>query len=244
MFLKQILLFGVLCSCTACFQIQSGKPFKRIAPGSWRAVFVVGASDEKLEPQKAVIDVLVEGSDQGQAAIKIHFQNGDERFSADSLRFLNDTVWVFFKGKDTYLKALYEIGLMKGELYRLSDNSPLGLAFDAQHGQFQRFPDLRIKPEFSFSGTWDVDLAQANDSTGQKGQLLLKHEGNKAQGKWIFQDDSLAVAGTVQGAQLLLSGFDGRHAVFIKAKAQGEKEIRSAGVYWDGYSFGAEASKR
>jgi hypothetical protein len=244
MFLKQTLLFLVLCSCTACFQIQSGKPFKRIAPGAWRAVFLVGASGENLEQQKAAIDVWVEGSDEGQAAIKMYFKNGDQQFAADSLRFLNDTIWVFFKNQDSYLKGIYEIGLMKGELYRLSDNSPLGLAFDAQHGQFQRFPDLRIKPDFELSGSWDFSLAQANDSTEQKGLLVLQHKGNKAQGQWIFQEDTLSLAGTVQGPQILLSGFDGRHAVFIKAKVQGEKEIRSAAVYWDGYSFGAEASKR
>jgi hypothetical protein len=207
-----------------CFGIQTGKPFEHIAPGDWRGTFVVDAAGKERIPAMFHVHSDTKGKPQ-----KIEFRDGEHKIASDSLRFVGDTVWIYFHSPKTHLRLIYEVNIMEGFLYDETEKQ-YPVKFQSQSGAFPRFPDVRRPPIADISGSWKALVASANDSSTFETTLQFSAKGNDISLLLPLADKdssltastraggAFALAGAIQENKIHASGFDGRHVCYFSAE--------------------------
>lgn len=208
-------------SVVACFDIQKGKEFKHVAPGAWRGVFVVDTSSTKYR-----IPVLFNvNSDEAGKPQQATFTNGNFQIATDSMRFWGDTAYFYFNSNQTYLRVVYEVGFMNGFLFDQT-NAQYPIIFQAQHGAFPRFPDIRRQPSRDIDGKWSLELVEelgdsvANHTAAIKIMLGQPNTPTETRTTAILEmpnAPAIELEGESQGSEIYLSGFDGKRAVLFTA---------------------------
>lgn len=203
-----------------CWGIQTGKPLNNIAPGEWRGVFMLDEQHKDRVP--LVFQVLTNDSNK---TVGLAFKNGSQVIQSDSLRFWGDTLFVYFRQQQTYMKLIYEVNLMEGWLYT-SNEAEYPLEFQAQSGRFPRFPDVRRTPIHDINGQWSVLMEGAADSL-QTVVLDINTKGNYAEANLKMNDgQSFVLEGSIQGDQIYMSGFDGKNVLMLSALATNPKSLQ------------------
>ena len=225
----------------SCWNIEpSAESFKRLAPGPWRAIFILGEGETE-DLVQANLDMFVEQVEGSEP--EFYFFSGLDTLRPSRLRYLNDTIWAEFDEHKTVLRINYEIELMKGGLYEAETGKPKNLLFSAHRGYMKRFPDLGKEPVGNLSGLWRLS-GQSRGGEQGNWDLFIEAEGTKLRGYWADEKAKIPLAGTIQGGQILLSGFDGGQAVLLKAKTKDAQRIEAGALYLNRQTWAFEGEPR
>lgn len=221
-------LFVILCSQISCLGIEKGKAFEHVAPGNWRGVFVV-------ESEKIPVTFDINSTDAGKPTDFVFF-NGEQQLKSDQLKFWGDTVYVYFNKQQSHLRLTYEVNLMEGHWFDETGQS-YPIAFIAQNAITHRFPDVRTTPTENITGTWTVKAIVDQDSTLNT-QLRIATDQNKATGTLFLQPNiSIPLEGTVQGAKVYLSGFNGKHICMFSASIADKNALHQGKLFINNQSM-------
>lgn len=223
-----LLLFGIFLS--GCVSIEN--KYSALPPGIWRATLRL---DQNL-PDAAE---LVESSKENMNFIELPFNfeikynedqsfyleliNGTERIKVDDISYgidkktAKDTVIINFPIYDTYIKAIYEEGIMEGNWY-VNYKENYAIPFKAYHGQDNRFPISNADPNAAVAGRWETSFDyNKSDPWPAIGEFEL--EGKKLTGTFRTETgDFRYLEGINYGDKVSLSCFDGSHAFLFESK--------------------------
>jgi thiol-disulfide isomerase/thioredoxin len=160
---------------------------------------------------------------------KFWVHNGAERIEADLVEVKDDSLIVQLAVFNTVLKALF-----------LSDSTLKGAYFDYSRENYSiplvgskgtpRFPQLD-SARVSLAGRWAVGFSPGTDD-GYPAVGEFKQNGNYVEGTFLTTTgDFRFLEGTVSGDSVLLSAFDGAHALLFKARIAGDSIF---GGFWSG----------
>ena len=230
-FMKSFLfLLSLLSLCllsASCWDIQKGKSFEHIAPEHWRGVFVfdqeapaklMKVKKDSVRAERVPVSFFVDSDERGvPRALK--FFNGQDTTVSDSLRFFGDTLFVYFNAQETYMRLVYEVNLMEGQLFDKNENN-YPIRFQAQAGKYPRYPDIRRTPTADVSGNWSAEVADIGTDSFATVPMLFKADKNAVSVAITAAGfiPALFLEGTIQGKQLYLSGFDGKIAAQLVAE--------------------------
>lgn len=229
--IQHLLIFLALTiSFSSC--IETNKPFSKLPPGLWRGVLKLEAGTDVVAVEEEVGTAV-----QNEADLPFHFNvvyddpntfrieimNGEEKIDVSDIIYgldrktAKDTLIINFPVYDTYIKALYEEGIIEGDWY-VNYKPGYSIPFKAYHAVGDRFKDLKKTPTADLTGKWETTF-----EAGKKDEYpaigMFEQNGNKITGTFKTETgDYRFLEGTVQGNKLYLSTFDGAHAFLFTGK--------------------------
>ena len=224
---------------SGCLEVDN--PFTGLPPGPWRAVLDLSPQPIASNPQgKPLPDngnfgfqEVTEGELPFNFEIKyenekdyyIEITNGAEHIRVDDIfvgrdrSTAKDTVVISFPVYDSYIRAIFEEGVMEGE-WVLNNKPDYRVHFVARHGQNHRFTTLRKPPVMDLSGRWEATFGIGSEEE-YKAIAEFQQQGNHLLGTFLTETgDYRYLEGTVQANKLYLSTFDGAHAFLFEGKIQ------------------------
>ena len=204
--IKGIFYVACFCMLCACWDIQQGQPLHFVASGNWKGDF-------NLKDQSVPILFEVSSSED---SIEFSFINGASTIRPESFSRLGDTVYLGFDGGMTTLKLVGNVDRMDGFLLDKTQGE-YPIAFAAQNGNFQRFPNIRKKPVMNLTGEWALNISIDGDSMQAASIRFVANE-NDLEALLQWGKQTIALAGTVQNDVLYLSSYDGATVYFFNAK--------------------------
>lgn len=255
--LPLLTLVGILMVSHFSSCLVFNEPYTAVAPGLWRATFILddkqmlkNMADKGRDENIALKDKAISESELPfQFEIKytdeqkfyIELINGADRFRIDSIRIgrdpqtAKDTLFAVIPEYDTYLKAIYEGGLMEGH-WVVAGKKNYRIPFIAKHGEHYRFSTLKKTPTANISGTWQTKFFDNSDTTDAVGEFTQKD--NYLTGTFRTETgDYRFLEGTVQADKLYLSCFDGAHAFLFTGKILPDGSI--TGSFRSGHQYRA-----
>jgi thiol-disulfide isomerase/thioredoxin len=232
--------------------ISTNQSFSALAPGKWRGVLYLDGYSRglgtKKEPAKGFssaseselpfnFDIVYDTPE------KFHFElfNGAEKITVDSIIIgrdrstAHDTIMAFFPEYGSYIKAVFNAGVMDGEWVVPTKNN-YRIPFQARHGQGFRFTDLKKTPAATLTGKWETVFMDDQDTTKAIGEF--QQTDNYLTGTFQTESgDYRFLEGTIQGNKLYLSCFDGAHAFLFEGKLNDENSI--TGIFLSGKTYRA-----
>jgi hypothetical protein len=230
----RIIIFCILSITllTSCFDIQLGEPIQGIAPGTWRAVFIL---DDQSVP------IVLEISNNKDKSLDLVFKTGKQELKADAVRLWGDTLFADFKKTNTQLKVIYQVDQMDGFLYD-NTGSEYPVRFTAKNAIMHRFPNAKKTPTSNLTGDWKISANSTQDSI-LTGSVRFMAKDNYLEATLLLEGKkSILLEGTVQGSKLYLSGFDGKTACILSATIKNSKSLVQGSLKLNNSSFFWEAS--
>lgn len=222
---------------SGCFVIDN--QYDSIAPGSWRAELELAPRqfmqqdgdrdrDEEIvrdvnEISEEVLPFVFEVIYKNEKDIFIEILNGDERIRLEDITIGRDratgkdTLLVAFPVYESYIRGVFEEGVMNGE-FVATNRKNYRIPFRARQGKNHRFTTMQEKPIMDISGRWEATFGLDSDDPYQAiGEFT--QQGNRLLGTFVTETgDYRFLEGTVQGNKLYLSCFDGAHAFLFSGK--------------------------
>jgi hypothetical protein len=225
----------IACLLSSCWSIQKGEAIEGVAPGIWRGVF-------KLGRQNVPVLYQVNNSNNEQP-LELAFDTGKQQLVSDTAYLFGDTLFAYFNQAQTYLKVVYQIDQMNGYLYD-KKNEFYPIEFGGIKGPRHRFPNIREQPLVELTGEWAMTATIAKDSstsiklklTADKNDVIGSLERDNGKRYWV--------EGTVQGARLYLSGFDGEHVVWLSGTIKDNQHLEEGSFNVNEESFFWEATRK
>lgn len=231
------LVFSIITICllSSCWNIKKGEPIEGVAPGTWRAIF-------KLGRQNVPILYEVKNSN-NEKPLQLSFNTGEQKVISDTAYLFGDTLFAHFEKAQTKLKVVYQIDQMNGYLYD-QKRQFYPIEFSGIKGPRHRFPNIRSKPIIELTGEWSM-IANVKEDSSTTATLRLIAMDNKVAGT-IYRKNgqSYPLEGTVQGAKLYLSGFDGKHVVWINANIKDNQHLDEGSFRVNEESFFWKATRK
>lgn len=161
--------------------------------------------------------------------------NGVEKMKVDNIIYKGDSVFINMPFFESSFKAKVSGGKWKGLWTRGSTSSDISLPFEAIPNK-NRFELLHGKASSNVSGRWKIIFAtDRSKEEASVGEFMQK--GNKLTGSILTPSgDYRYLEGIVSGNELVLSGFDGIHALLFKAELGKDHNITN-GVFYSGAKF-------
>jgi thiol-disulfide isomerase/thioredoxin len=204
--IRTALIFG---PCLAMLMSCEQKDNILIREGAWRGEFLF---PENKVPFTFEVSRDIAGS------VKVDFINGKEHATYTGVKMKGDSVMISLDLYDSYLIAHSDSQYLTG-YYRRNNSSTRPVPFEARYGEAHRFETTGDKTSFDISGTWDVEIANANDSTVDHTVGLFTQNDRQLTGTIMTTTgDYRYLAGEIDGNQILLSGFSGAAPRLIKAR--------------------------
>lgn len=244
---KLLLLVLIAISVSACVTINN--EFEGLPPGIWRANLIIDSNltgaglieESKSNFEYTELPFNFEVKYITQDSFIIELINGEERILVSDIiigldrETAKDTVIINFPVYDTYIKAIYEEGIMEGDWYvNYKDN--YSIPFKAQHGSDVRFKRSSNDYEEYIDGTWAVSFDYDKDSpypaTGQFNMDSL----HSVTGTFKTETgDYRYLEGIVDGNKMKLSVFDGSHAFLFESKLLEDSTM--VGTFYSGKHY-------
>ncbi len=240
-----LLCFVILCSIPACLVVDN--QFTGLAPGIWRGVLEIEpkfiSSNPKGQPLPEKMNIQFEEVADGELPFQfeviyendndfyINVINGEERIKVDQSDIKvgidrqtgKDTVWIDFPIYESYIKGIFEGGLIDGE-WVVKNRKNYSIPFKGHHSQDYRFTNLRKKPKLDMTGKWEVYFGEGEDTDAAIGEFV--QEGNELRGTFLTETgDYRFLEGTVQANKFYLSCFDGSHAFLFEGKINEDETL-------------------
>ena len=223
-------LLALTISFTSC--IETNQSFTKLPPGLWRGVLKLEAGTNIVAVEEEVGTAVKNDGDlpfqfnvvyDDPNTFHIEIMNGAERIDVSDIIYgldrktAKDTLIINFPVFDTYIKALYEEGIIEGDWF-VNYKPGYSIPFKAYHGVGDRFRDLKKAPTTDLTGKWETTFEPGNkDEYPAIG--LFEQEGNKITGTFKTETgDYRFLEGTVQDNKLYMSTFDGAHAFLFTGK--------------------------
>ena len=219
--------------CQSC--VEAINNHQKLPPGIYRAAFnlndpTIGSAAEEIitklnivEPGELPFNFEVnyeEGSDEN---FSITLHNADERLLVTDIGYgkdratNRDTVLIKFPVYDTYIRAIYNEGVLEGK-WVVNYRENYSIPFVAYHGQDYRFTNITKENKFDISGKWKCTFTEDDGSE----ELMIgdfQQEGNKLTGTFKTETgDYRFLEGNIIDNKFYLSVFDGSHAFLFEGK--------------------------
>lgn len=212
--------------------IETNEPFSKLPPGLWRGVLKLEAGTDVVAVEEEVGTAVQNDSDlpfqfevvyDDPNSFHLEIINGEERIDVSDIIYgldrktAKDTLIISFPVFDTYIKALYEEGIIEGD-WHVNYKPGYSIPFKAYHANGDRFKDLKKTPTADLTGKWETAF-----EPGQEDEYpaigLFNQIGNRITGTFKTETgDYRYLDGTVQGNKLYMSTFDGAHAFLFTGK--------------------------
>lgn len=252
----RIVFFGFLTIMTVFGCISPNSTFEKIPPGIWRGALLLDrAPVSKYGDDRDIVKKFdydselpfnfeVVYDDASNFHVVIH--NDTERIKVTDITFgrdkatAKDTVIIKFPIYDSYIKAIYEDGVMEGDwVVNYRDN--YSIPFKAVHGVADRFSMVDNEDTLNVDGKWMCTFDIGAESE-YKAVGVFKQKGKKVAGTFLTETgDFRFLEGIVYKKKLYLSAFDGSHAYMFLGKVMEDGTLtgtfRSGSQYttnWEG----------
>ncbi len=245
-FLITLGCFSAFCLLNSCISVD--KPYKKLAPGIWRATLKIDnkpVDTEFREPTlesigKLQMKSITEGELPFIFEVKysnpdsfyIVFYNATEEIVIGDIAFgrnkktAYDTIRIDFPIYDSYISANIVGPVMEGFWvvnYKRDKNGIYKIPFKAEFGKDERFADLRLAPSTDVTGNWKIQFI---DQEPYPGIMELEQNGNKLYGTIRTETgDYRYLEGLIQDKKIYLSVFDGSHAFLIEGQLLNDQEM-------------------
>ncbi|MGH1338017.1 MAG: hypothetical protein ACRBFS_17985 [Aureispira sp.] len=230
------LIFSIIAACllSSCWSIKKGEGVEGVAPGIWRGVFKLGRQN---------VPVLYEvKNSNNQEPLQLSFSTGEQILVSDTAYLFGDTLVAQFASTQTRLQVVYQIDQMNGYLYD-EQSKIYPIEFSGIKGPRHRFPDIREQPSIELTGEWRV-LANIDEDSSTTATLWLTAVDNNVSGTIQRENGQRhPVEGTVQGSKLYLSGFDGKHVLWLNASIKDNQHLEEGSFRINQESFFWEATR-
>lgn len=228
--LTYILLLSI--AFTSC--IETNEKFSKLPPGIWRGVLKLDPGVDMVAVEEEVGTALQNDSDlpfnfevvyddTDANTFRINIINGEEIIEVSDIIYgldrktAKDTIVINFPVFDTYIKALYEEGIIEGDWY-VNYKDGYSIPFKAYHANGDRFTDIHKAPTTDLSGKWQVAFEEGTEDEYPAIALFEQKDGKLTGTFKTETGDYRYLEGTVQGNKLYLSTFDGAHAFLFTGK--------------------------
>ena len=229
---------------TSCISVNN--EFEGIPPGKWRAYFKIydneleNANLAKADMKYKELPFNFEVKQDTEGNPFIELMNGDERIVLKDLSIgidrstAKDTITIDFPVYQSYIKAIYEDGIMEGNWY-VKYKEGYSIPFVAKHGDTNRFKQSHQAPATDLTGKWkttfDFDKEEPYMAVAE-----LVQNGSKLTGTFLTETgDYRFLEGIVQGKKMYLSVFDGAHAFLFEALIEDDNSL--VGVFKSGKHY-------
>lgn len=226
--------------CQSC--VEAINNHQKLPPGIYRAVFnlndpTIESAAEEINTKLNIVEpgelpfnfevIYEEGSNED---FKIVLYNDDERLDVTDIRYgkdratNRDTVLIKFPVYDTYIKAIYNEGVLEGDWF-VNYRENYSIPFVAYHGQNYRFTNITKTNQYDISGKWKCKLV---DDDGSEEFIIgnFVQNGNKLTGTFKTETgDYRFLEGDIIDNKFYLSVFDGSHAFLFEGKILDEGKI-------------------
>ncbi len=236
-YLTSLLVITGLLSC-----VEFPNSFSKVPPGPWKAVLKLDDDAVSLTTKVEEVEYKKEFDYSGELPFLfdvvytseqdfyIEIINGEERIKVTDIRFgrdlktAKDTITINFPVYDSYIKGLYEDGVIEGNWY-VNYKTNYAIPFIARHGRNQRFESFGKTPDIDLSGNWAATFEPGTENSYPAiGEFYQK--GNKISGTFLTETgDYRFLDGIVRGNKAFLSCFDGSHAFLFEAKQLEDKSL-------------------
>jgi thiol-disulfide isomerase/thioredoxin len=226
-YLVFLLSFSFFSSC-----VEPNQTFHSIPPGIWRGVLLLDRTPiMKYGDDRDIVKKFDVESElpfnfeviyDNDSTFHIVIHNDTERIKVTDIKFgrdkstAKDTVIINFPIYDTYIKAIYEDGVMEGD-WIVNYKENYRIPFKAVHGISDRFENLGTK-EDKLSGKWESTFEiDTKDEYKAIGDFVQK--GDIVTGTFLTETgDYRFLEGKLIKNKFYLSTFDGAHAFLFLGK--------------------------
>ncbi|MBK9736791.1 MAG: TlpA family protein disulfide reductase [Saprospiraceae bacterium] len=251
-------LFYVLPVLFFCGCVAPNATFEKIPPGIWRATLLLDRQPSmKYGDDRDIVKKFDNDSelpfnfeviydDSSNFHIVIH--NAEERIEVRDIDFgrdkatAKDTVYIRFPVYDTYIKAIYEDGVMEGE-WIVNYKKNYKIPFKAVHGVTDRFTKVDNKIPSDISGKWacTFEIGTEDEYTAVG---IFNQNGHKITGTFLTETgDYRYLEGMMYDKKMYLSTFDGAHAFQFLGKILEDGSITGTFRSGSQYTTNWEARK-
>ncbi|MBK9150977.1 MAG: TlpA family protein disulfide reductase [Saprospiraceae bacterium] len=253
---RWLFCFSILLQWSSCVRPVSS--FEKLPPGKWRAVLLLDrAPVQKYGDDRDVVKKFDFDSElpfnfevvypEGDSMFQIVIYNAEEKIVVDDIEFgrdfatAKDTVLIHFPVFDSYIKAIYEDGVMEGE-WVVNYRENYRIPFKAVHGQDFRFSNNSGASAMNVSGKWATVFSEGKeDAYKAVGEFV--QQGDEVTGTFLTETgDFRYLEGQVIGKKLYLSVFDGAHAWLFIAKMMEDGTL--SGIYRSGSHYTTDWNAR
>jgi thiol-disulfide isomerase/thioredoxin len=220
-----------------------------LPPGNWRAALYLNgtslpiATDDETNQINDIEGELPFNFEVvyiDENSFKINIINGDEVIEITDIEYgldratAKDTIVINFAEFDTYIKAIYEEGIMEGDWY-VNYKENYKIPFKAYHGHKNRFPLKNEKPLFDINGNWATLFEfGTEDEYPAIGQFIQKDQ--HLSGTFTTETgDYRYLDGIIYDDKIKLSTFDGSHAFLFEGKVVNNDSI--IGIFKSGKHY-------
>jgi len=230
---KYILGLLLCIGISSCVEIPN--QFSKLPPGSWKGVLKLDHEAVSLTKKVEEVEYKKEFDYSGELPFLfevvytskeefyVEIINGKERIKVTDIHFgtdlktAKDTIILNFPVYDSYIKGLYEDGVIEGNWY-VNYKEDYAIPFIARHGKNKRFESFGKSATSDLSGNWKVTFEPGTeDAYPAIGEFVQK--GNLLSGTFLTETgDYRYLDGIVRNNKAYLSCFDGSHAFLFEAK--------------------------
>ena len=198
-----LLLIGI----SGCLVVDN--EYDSIAPGPWRAELELvprqlaaeALNDDKRDKDQKIsreVEDLSEGilpfvfevRYKDETKVYIEILNGEERIRVEDVTIGRDratgkdTLLINFPVYESYIRGVFEQGVMNGEFVATNRGSNYRIPFSARQGKNYRFTTLRKAPKINVSGRWETTFGVDSDAPYQAiGEF--SQQGNRLLGTFV-----------------------------------------------------------
>lgn len=241
-----LFILGVIClnSCVA-----PNQTFHSIPPGIWRGVLLLDRTPVmKYGDDRDIVKKFDTESElpfnfeviyDTDSTFHIVIHNDTERIKVTDISFgrdkstAKDTVIIKFPIYDTYIRAIYEDGVMEGDwIVNYKDN--YRIPFKAVHGVADRFENLGTK-EDKLTGKWESTF-EIGTPDEYKAIADFQQKDDRVSGTFLTETgDYRFLEGKLIKNKFYLSAFDGAHAFLFLGKIMDDGSI--SGTFRSGSQY-------
>ena len=241
-----LLIISMQFSC-----VRPSRTFDELPPGIWRAILMLDRQPvQKYGDDRDIVKKFDFDSelpfnfevvyDHPDSNFHIIIHNADERIKVDDIRFgrdlatAKDTIEIRFPVYDSYIRAIYEDGVMEGE-WVVNYRENYKIPFKAVFGQSHRFTNVANENTSDVSGKWAAVFSEGTEDA-YPAIAEFEQKGNLVTGTFMTETgDFRYLDGQIIGTKLYLSVFDGSHAWLFIARINPDGTL--SGVYRSGSHY-------
>lgn len=201
--------------------------------GSWRAALVPDSTRQDMEIP-FIMEIFSLNNDSATAAI----YNAGEKIQVREIVIRGDSIHFRLPVFEGTIDAVMKKKRLEGTYTHRGSGRSWSVPFYADHGISDRFPGFSDAPAGNITGRWEVTAGSGNQAEKQVGEFI--QEGNHLTGTFLTTTgDYRFLEGKVAGQKMMLSAFDGAHALIFQACLSPGGSIEngtfSGGPSWNGY---------
>jgi thiol-disulfide isomerase/thioredoxin len=215
------IVFLSVCSISACQNLDARKQSAtQLKVGSWRGV---------LSAQNVEIPFIFNVEESGTIVLL----NAEERIPLQDFQISGDSITIPMYIFDATIKARILDDKLQG-IYVKNYLDDYVLGFEAEYGKDKRFLNVLESERTPFTGKWEVDFMEEQDTTKAIGVFEEFEDGLK--GTFVtMTGDYRYLEGVVDGDTMRLSSFDGTHIYLFEAVLDANDNL--IGKFWSGKSW-------